>query len=203
MVRKLITDNNLLELFATLADNLRSMYPLTFNEVRGRRRPEVLKYALGDERHWAGMEALYEVAKEQGFRSEFRLNKRRTARYSFVCAGNLFLTASRVHHPEESPRVSLFRNSLAILNRPTLFRMMGHSDANDRFAVLVHGCFESHPEQLGFLKLVLPGPKMRPIATLDILRYLAETPSAQSIIEERIKRSVKPRLRKVRKIQEE
>lgn len=203
MIKSLIKKSSLQGLLESFTDNLRSMYPLTFQELRGRRRPEVFRYALGDERHWLGMEALYETSKAAGFEPEFKFNLRRTSRYSVVRAGRLVLTSSRVRSPDEKIRISGFRNSLAVLNRPSLFSRHQPTGKEDLFGVIVHGCFEQDLKRLGFLRIVLPATNMRPLASLDILRYLAASPVPLGAEEERIQHVAAPRLRQQRKIEEE
>lgn len=203
MIEPLIEKYQLKTLLEKLTENLKGIYPVTYQELRGRRRQELFRYALGDERHWVGMEALFEASADVGLQPEFRYNRRRTAKYTVVHAGSLVLTASRVRHPNENPRISCFRNSLAILNRPTLFPPRHHSVEQEHFAVILHGCFDQDPKHLGFLRMVFPGRNMRPLASLDILRYLAKPSVKLETEEERIKRTRVPRLRRIKKIQEE
>jgi len=204
MIKSLIEESNVQELLFNFSDSLTSVYPVTYRELRGRRRPEFFGYALGDERHWAGMEALYESARTAGYAPEIRFNRNRTTRYTFVRIGRLIMTASRTRYPDERLRFAHFRNAYTGFGRFSLFSKAKQTDKPDLFGVLVHGCFDQDPAQLGFLRIVLPAKgSMKPLASLDVLRYLSETSLPSTIEEERIPRATTPRLRKHKKVQEE
>jgi len=207
MLKRIISEFNLSPFFEKYAQILEKRYLISSQKIRAHRDPSLVREALGHERHWCGMEALYAAAKATGLPSKYLQPRRKTCCYVRVTAGPLLLTANLRPYPTAPLRLSDFRDKL-IHDRnhqwlpgcaPDIPRAEGY------YGVLVHGNLVGDGDRLSFLHLRLPAwEKDINLDNIDILAHLADERAKVAAYQtEQIAKKATPRLRRHKKVHKE